>query len=121
MRLRRECWGVTVGDMRSDHFLARESEAWVLVPSKTGDSCKCLRLSAESEPGVKCGVKLQDEETNLVVLCLEGEGVRLPLSENISSSEMCTGELLGCTPSLSYLPTTFDFILRFLRLDVCFP
>mgnify|MGYP002803915446 CR=1 FL=1 len=67
MRLRKECWGVTSGDLRSDHFLAR---------SKTGDPCKCLRLLADSEAGVKCGLKLQDGETSLVFLCSGEEGVK---------------------------------------------
>ena len=76
MRLRKECWGVTNGDLRSDHFLVRESEDWGLGPSKTGDSCKCWRLLADSEPGVKCGLKLQDRDTSLVFLCSGEAGVR---------------------------------------------
>jgi hypothetical protein len=87
MRLRKECWDVLNGDLRSDHFLARESEDRGLESSKTGDSCKCFRLSADSDIGVKCGFKLQGEETNFVFLCCRVERFKLFLSGDRLSSE----------------------------------
>ena len=64
--MRKEDWDAVKGDLRSDHFLVRVSVDFGLVPSKTGDSCKCFRLSADNDLGVKCGRKLQGDEISFL-------------------------------------------------------